>query len=146
MAINVVALEGRLTRPPEIRKTESGVSVMQFSIAVPRRFKKENQPEADFINCVAWKQAADFLGSYAHQGDMISLQGRMQSRSYEKDGKRVFIQEVICEAVSIVAYKKQDQPKQETKKEDPMADADPAMFGAEDLSLDDISSDDLPFY
>jgi len=119
---------------------------MQFSIAVPRRFKKENQPEADFINCVAWKQAADFLGSYAHQGDMISLQGRMQSRSYEKDGKRVFIQEVICEAVSIVAYKKQDQPKQETKKEDPMADADPAMFGAEDLSLDDISSDDLPFY
>ena len=85
--INNVVLVGRLTRDPELRKTQTGKSVLSFSCAVNRKFKTETQT-ADFINCVAWNQTADFLARYATKGALVGIEGRIQTRNYEdKTGK-----------------------------------------------------------
>ena len=83
--INRVVLVGRLTRDVEVRKTQSGLSVAQFTVACDRRGRSQDnaQQTADFISCVAWRQPADFLGQYARKGALIGVDGRLQSRSYE---------------------------------------------------------------
>lgn len=103
--INSVVLVGRLTRDVEVRKTGSGVSVAQFTVACNRRFSRgENgQQEADFINCVAWRQTADFLSSYARKGNLVGVEGRIQTRSYDdKDGRRVYVTEVVADNVQLL--------------------------------------------
>lgn len=97
--INKVTLVGRLTKDVEVRKTNSGLSVAQVTIACDR-IKKDDP--ADFITVVVWRQAADFLGQYAKKGTLIAVDGRMKSRSYEKDGQKVYVTEVEAENVSIV--------------------------------------------
>lgn len=83
--MNIVILTGRLTATPELRKTESGVSVSSFSIAVDRKFSKENQ--ADFINCVAWRNTAEFITKYFTKGQSIAIEGTLHQNSYtDKEG------------------------------------------------------------
>lgn len=90
--INRVVLVGRLTRDVEVRKTASGLSVATFTVACDRRMARgqdgNNQQSADFISCVAWRQAADFLGSYAHKGALVGVEGRIQTRNYDRDGQK----------------------------------------------------------
>ncbi len=81
--MNKVILMGRLTHEPELRQTPNGLSVISFSIAVNRRFAKEGQQTTDFINCVAWRQTADFICRYFHKGNMISVVGSLQARNWE---------------------------------------------------------------
>ena len=69
--INRVVLVGRLTKDPELRKTQSGTSVVSFSLAVNRRVQTPGQPDADFINCVAWNRLADLMCQYLHRGSLI---------------------------------------------------------------------------
>ena len=109
--INRVILVGRLTKDVEVRKTQSGLSVAQFTVACDRRFSRQdsnnNQQTADFINCVAWRQSADFLGSYARKGNLVGVEGRIQTRNYDdKDGKRVYVTEVVCDNVSLLESKR----------------------------------------
>ncbi len=108
--INRVILVGRLTKDIEVRKTQSGLSVAQFIVACDRRFSRQdssNQQTADFINCVAWRQSADFLGSYARKGNLVAVEGRIQTRNYDdKDGKRVYVTEVVCDNVSLLESKR----------------------------------------
>ena len=89
--INRVILVGRLTRDVEVRRTTSGLSVAQFTVACDRRFSRQDNnggQNADFINCVAWRQTADFLGTYAKKGNLVGVEGRIQTRTYDdKDGK-----------------------------------------------------------
>ena len=105
--INKVILVGRLTRDVEVRKTGSGLSVASFTVAVSRRFARQdaqnnNQPSADFISCVAWRQAADFLGNYGKKGTLIGVEGRIQTRSYDgNDGRKVYVTEVVCDTVEL---------------------------------------------
>ena len=112
--INRVVLVGRLTRDVEVRKTQSGISVASFTVACDRRFSSQNQQNsqqtADFISCVAWRQTADFLGSYARKGALVGVDGRLQSRSYDdRDGKKVYVTEVVCDSVQLLESRAQSQ-------------------------------------
>ena len=90
--INNVVLVGRLVRDPELRYTPSNVAVATFTVAVNRRFKNANgEREADFINCVIWRQSAENLANWAKKGALIGVTGSIQVRNYEnKEGQRVY--------------------------------------------------------
>lgn len=108
--MNKVVLLGRLTKDPELRSTQSGASVCQFSIAVDRKYKSEGQPTADFINCVAWRKTAEFICNYFAKGSRIALVGQIQTRTYDdNDGKKVYVTEVIVDEVEFCESKRQAQ-------------------------------------
>ena len=97
--MNKVILMGRLTRDPEVRyTTNNNTLVCSFSLAVNRRFKQEGQPDADFINIVAWAKTGEFCSKYFTKGQQVAVSGHLQTRSYDdKDGKKVYVTEVIAE-------------------------------------------------
>lgn len=97
--INSVCLVGRLTRDPELKYTGNNIAVASFSLAVNRNFKDANgEREADFINCVIWRQQAENLANWAKKGALIGITGRIQTRSYEnQQGQRVYVTEVVAE-------------------------------------------------
>lgn len=97
--MNSVCLVGRTTKDPELRYTPSNVAVATFSLAVNRTFKDANgEREADFINCVIWRQQAENLANWAKKGALIGITGRIQTRSYEnQQGQRVYVTEVVAE-------------------------------------------------
>lgn len=104
--INRVVLVGRLTKDPILRKTGVGASVTSFTVACDRKIKKEGQPTADFINCVVWNKVADNTAKYTHKGSLVGVEGRLQTRTYDgKDGKTVFITEVLGESVQFLDAK-----------------------------------------
>ena len=78
--MNKVILMGRLTKDVELRQTPTGVNLARFTIAVNRRFAKEGQQQADFINCVAWRQTGEFIARYFRKGNMIAVAGRIEMR------------------------------------------------------------------
>lgn len=100
--MNKVILMGRLTRDPDVRYSTSdgasSASVARYTLAVDRRYKKENEPTADFINCVAFGKVAEFAERYLHQGTKIVIDGRIQTGSYtNKDGNKVYTTDVVVE-------------------------------------------------
>ena len=97
--LNKVVLMGRLTAQPELKTTGSGVSVLSFSIAVERNFKPQGgERVSDFINCVAWRQTADFISKYFVKGQLIAVEGTLQTRSYDdKTGAKRFVTEVVVD-------------------------------------------------
>ena len=97
--INSTVLVGRLTRDPELKYTTSNIAVATFSLAVNRNFKDANgERETDFINCVIWRQQAEYLANWAKKGALIGITGRIQTRSYEnQQGQRVYVTEVVAE-------------------------------------------------
>ena len=108
MGLNKAVLMGRLTADPELRVTQSGINVTKFSIAVDRRFDKE---KTDFINIVAWRQAAEFVTKYFTKGDMIAVAGSIQTDSYtDKDGNKRASFEIVADEVSFCGSKKNEQP------------------------------------
>lgn len=97
--MNSVTLMGRLTREPELRQTQNGVSVARFAVAVNRRFKdRDGNYPADFINCIAWRQTAEFISRYFHKGSMICISGTLQSRQWEQNGEKRYGMEVVAES------------------------------------------------
>ena len=104
--INRVVLVGRLTKDPVLRKTANGASVVSFTVACTRRFKQEGQPDADFINTVAWNKTADIVAQYTHKGSLVGVEGRIQTRSYDdQSGKRVYVTEVVADSVQFLESK-----------------------------------------
>ncbi len=98
--MNKVILMGRLTRDPEIRYSQgdNATAVARYSLAVDRRFKRDGEPSADFINCVAFGRSAEFAEKYLHQGTKIAITGRIQTGSYtNKDGQKVYTTDVVVE-------------------------------------------------
>lgn len=102
--MNKVELIGRLTKDPEIRTTANQVAFCNFTLAVDRNFKDANgQRQADFINCVAWRQTATFIQKYFRKGNRLAIIGSIQTRSYEdKNGQKVFVTEVIADEAEFV--------------------------------------------
>lgn len=102
--MNKVELVGRLTKDPEIRLTANQTQFCQFTVAVDRKFKDANgQRQADFINCLAWKNTAVFIQKYFHKGNRIGLVGCIQTRSYDdQNGQKHFVMEVIADEVEFV--------------------------------------------
>ena len=116
MAINIVACTGRLVRDPEVKKTQSGVSYASFCIAVDRQYRTGEEKQADFIDCVAWRSSADFLGKYFHRGDTVGVSGHLQVRQWETDdGQRRKNMEVVADNVSFVGGGKKTADTQEQK-------------------------------
>ena len=109
--MNNVILTGRITRDPELRYTQAGVPSVNFSIAVDRQFKDAmGNRQADFINCVAWRNQADFISRYIRKGYMLCVQGRLQSRSYQgQDNQTHYVTEVVCESVENMTPRQDNQ-------------------------------------
>lgn len=96
--LNLCAISGRLTRDPEVKQTQNGVSVATFTVAVDRDFKSGGEKEADFIHCVAWRSAAEFVGKYFEKGSAITVTGRIQTRSFtDKEGEKHTTTEVVVD-------------------------------------------------
>lgn len=109
--MNKVILIGRITKDLEVKLTSNQTKYVNFTIAVDRKFKDaDGNRQSDFINCVAWKQTADFISKYFKKGSRIGVSGSIQTRSYEKDGQKVFITEVNVEDAEFVESKADSQP------------------------------------
>ena len=142
--INRVVLVGRLTKDPVLRKTASGTSITSFTVACNRRVKAEGQPDADFINCVAWKNTADVVNQYTHKGSLVGVEGRIQTRSYDdQSGKRVYITEVVADSVQFLESKNASTGNAYAPDNGQSSDSYSNDF--EGSNTLDISSDDLPF-
>lgn len=131
--LNKVILMGRLTKEPELRQTPSGVAVCSFSIAIARSFVKSGEErQVDFINCVAWRNMAEFVSKYFDKGRMINVVGSIQIRSWEDgDGTRRYATDVIVSEVNFCGDKKRN------------SDSDAAAPKDEFVSVPD--DEDFPF-
>lgn len=114
--MNKVCLTGRTTKDIELKYNQNNVAITSFTLAVTRKFKNQNgEYESDFINCIAYKSTAELLNKYVKKGDLLGIEGRIQTRNYEdKDGKRVYVTEVIVDSIDFLQAKK-DESKQETE-------------------------------
>ncbi len=107
--LNRVILMGRITHDLEVKQTQSGVSVLSFSVAVDRGYVKQGEErQTDFINCVAWRQTADFIGRYFARGRMIAIEGQLRTRTYDdKNGTKHYVTEVYVDNASFTGEPKQ---------------------------------------
>ena len=137
--MNKVILMGRLTRDPEVRYTQGAepMAIARYSLAVERRFKREGEPKADFIPCVAFGKQGEFAERYFRKGQLVSVAGRLQVRNWEdNEGKKRVTTEVVIEEQYFTESKKDDQG---TVKEKNKA---PEGFSPIDEDIEDL---DLPF-
>jgi single-strand DNA-binding protein len=149
--MNRVVLVGRLTRDPELKYTPSGVAVATFTLAVNRPFKNESgEQQADFINIVIWRKQAENAANYLKKGSLAGVDGHIQTRNYEKDGKKVYITEVVADSVQFLEpknskgnYQPPMDPPPETKSNSNYTKMDGDPFNGPGQI--DISDDDLPF-
>lgn len=107
--MNSAILTGRITKDLELRQTQGGTAVLNFGLAVDRRFKKDGEQTADFINIVCWGKTAELVAQYMSKGSKIGVIGRIQTGSYEKEGQKVYTTDVIAEQVEFLDSKKKDE-------------------------------------
>ena len=147
--INTVALMGRLTYEPELKTTTSGVSVLRFQIACDRNYQRSGtERQADFIDCVAWRQTAEFISRYFHKGSMIAVDGSIQTSNYtDKNGENRKSVEVVINNASFCGSKAETggaaAPSQEQSYNQPA----PSYSSAGSSDFEEIIDDDdeLPF-
>ena len=141
--LNSVCLVGRMTKDAELRYTPNNQAVATFSLAVNRNFKSQNgEREADFINCVIWRQQAENLANWAKKGALIGITGRIQTRSYEnQQGQRVYVTEVVAETFQLLESRKD----REAGRSQGYSQPDFSRQATANTSPMDISDDDLPF-
>jgi len=138
--INTVALMGRLTFEPELKTTPSGISVLRFQIACDRNYQKAGaERQTDFIDCVAWRQTADFISRYFHRGSMIAVEGSIQTQNYtDKNGNQRKSVEVVANNVSFCGSRSEGQQPEKEK----IKTNDNTYDDYEEIVDDD---EDLPF-
>ena len=153
--MNKVILMGRPVKEPEVRYSQGTepLAIARYTLAVNRRFKRQGEPEADFINCVAFGKTGEFAEKYFKKGQLVAITGRLQVRSWDKDGERRYATEVIIEEQHFAESKKDSgegkaaaaQSRPATAPNKPakqMGLADSPGFYPIDESIED---DDLPF-
>ena len=134
--MNNTTIAGRLTKDPELRYAQSGKAVTNFTVAVNRPFKNaQGENEADFINCVAFGKQAENLAQYMKKGSMLGVEGRIQTGSYEKEGRRIFTTDVMANQITFLESRNNKKAEQPIKQESNHEDLQPA----------DIDDNDLPF-
>jgi len=135
--INNVTLIGRLTRDAELRYTQTNIATAQFNIACNRNFKNANDEyDADFINCVMWREQAERFCNWTRKGMLVGIVGRIQTRSYEnQQGQRVYVTEVVAENFQIL------EKRDNTANQNSMTEQMPPSY----TSPMDITDDKLPF-
>ena len=140
--MNKVIEIGRAVRDIELKQTNTGKAVVEFSIAVKREFKSENgQYESDFFNCVSYGKTAELISQYIKQGDMFGIEGKLQTRNYtNKEGRKVYVTEIIVEKVEFLQAKKQEEYPT------PNFEAPTLSFGTPTPNFEELGTeDDLPF-
>jgi single-strand DNA-binding protein len=145
--INNVTIMGRLTADPELRTTNNGTSVTSFAVAVDRKYTPTGQEkQTDFIDCVAWKSKAEFITRYFHKGDMIAIEGELQTRTYEdKHGNKRKAVEVLANNVSFCGYKKEEKTVYDEGQPSIDINEDDVENGFVVVDDSEINDDDLPF-
>lgn len=135
--INNVTLIGRLTRDAELRYTPSNIATAQFNIACNRNFKNANDEyDADFINCVMWREQAERFCNWTRKGMLVGIVGRIQTRNYEnQQGQRIYVTEVVAENFQIL------EKRDNTANQNSMTEQMPPSY----TSPMDITDDKLPF-
>lgn len=140
--LNYTALQGRMTADAELKTTPTGTYVCAFTIAVDRDYAKDGQKECDFINCVAWRQSAEFISKYFRKGQEIIVEGSLQVRSFsDKNGSKRYTTEVLVNRARFCGSKKDNETPQNNNAYVPDAYTVPAAPKFEEVGPDD----DLPF-
>lgn len=135
--MNKIILIGRLTKDPEVRYTQNDTAIARYTLAVDRMYKREGEPQADFVRCVAFGKPAEFAENYLHKGIKIAVTGRIQTGSYtNRDGQKVYTTDVVAESQEFC----------ERKADSPAPSAQPA-FDPSDRFMDipDGIDEGLPF-
>jgi len=152
--INRVVLVGRLTKDPELRRTQNDIAVASFTLAVNRPFARnsESDQQADFIQCVVWRRQAENVAQFVQKGSLVGVEGRIQTRNYDdQDGNRRYITEVVADSVQFLEPKGSNQGYQDNQHQSSSQERDYRPRREEpkpkDSSLSDIdiADDDLPF-
>lgn len=123
--MNTVIITGRTTKDIELKQTPTGVPVADFSLAVRRSFKNANgENESDFFNCIAYNKTAELVSKYVKKGDLIGVEGRLQTRNYtNREGKKIYVTEIVAESVEFLQTKKQSDEDEKPVFTDPFKDA-----------------------
>ena len=125
---------GRLTKDPDVRYAQNGTAIARYTLAVDRKYKKDGEPSADFISCIAFGKSAEFAEKYFRKGIKIGIEGRIQTGSYtDKNGNKVYTTDVVVEGQEFCESKGQNESPE------PKADADGWM------NVEDAISEELPF-
>lgn len=136
--LNRAVLIGRMTKDPELRRTGNGKAVATFNLAVNRNFKTADGQDADFITVVCWGKVAENTATYCSKGSLVSIDGRLQTRTYENDkGDRVFVTEVVADSVQFIGTRKKE-PKQEAPKNEESKQVTPTF---DDSAMKDFEND-----
>ncbi|MFA6627011.1 MAG: single-stranded DNA-binding protein [Bacilli bacterium] len=158
--MNRVILVGRLTKDPELKRTNSDIPYVQFTMAVNRTYQNKNgERQADFISCVAWRQTAELIARYIRKGHQMGLEGQIQTRQYDDpNGITRYVTEVMCETIHFLEPKKQetsqtynDTPYAPRPQQQPQRSYQPNSSPKQESPFDtsdstfDITGDDLPF-
>jgi single-strand DNA-binding protein len=145
--LNMVALMGRLTYEPELKTTPSGVSVIRFQVACDRSYQSQGQErQADFIDCVAWRQRAEFISRYFHKGSMIAIEGSIQTQNYtDKNGNNRKSVEVVANNVSFCGSKADSGTSAAPSQEFIQPAPSYSSAGTSDFEEIVDDDDDLPF-
>lgn len=150
--INRVVLVGRMTRDPELRRTNSGAAVASFTLAINRKYNSADGQQADYIPCVVWNKVAENVDKYCSKGSLVGVEARLRSRDYENaQGHKVYVVEAVCDSVQFLETKAARERAQQQK---PQVEKD-NFYDAktEDLEKDfdnsfnsfDIMDDDIQF-
>ena len=141
--MNVICLQGRLVRDPELKQTNGGVSVANFTIAVQRNMKSQNgERESDFIDIVCWRHTAEFVSKYIGKGDLVCLNGSLQTRSYEdKNGNKRKAFEVVADNVHFGGDRATRNEEAETEQQEIAPPAKPVKNNG----YVEVDDDELPF-
>lgn len=146
--MNRVVLVGRITKDPDLRYTSSQIAVVSFTIAVNRTYQKQNgEREADFINCVVWRTQAENLAKFVKKGQLIGVDGRIQTRTYEQDGQTRYVTEVLCDQITFLEPKSSSNSNSNNefnKNNDVKNEPEEDDFYKSTEKLN-ISEEDLPF-
>lgn len=144
--MNKVCLTGRTTKDIELKYNQNNVAITSFNLAVTRKFKNQNgEYESDFINCIAYKSTAELLNKYVKKGDLLGIEGRIQTRNYEdKDGKRVYVTEVIVDSIDFLQSRKDESKQETTKTENTKQKLSDDVFSEFGSSIE-ITDDDIAF-
>ena len=144
--MNKIMLIGRLVKDPDLRYTQGGTAVANFTLAVNRRFANQSgEREADFINCQAWQKTAEFIAQWFGKGQQMALEGRLQVRSYDgNDGQKRWVTEVVAEQIEFVGSKGNGSNSNNASGNSGAGGygAEPELGWGQDVPFDD---NDLPF-
>lgn len=138
--LNITALQGRLSADPELRTTQNGTPVCSFTLAVQRNIKSGDEYPTDWIDCVAWKGTAEFICKYFQKGQLMAVNGTLQTRSYEKDGVKRKATQVLVQNANFCESRRDSNPTHKDGNQGRQPMDTPPMDEMEDL----FDNDTLP--